>query len=222
MYNIISLLIYYERKNVMSKQIRGIILEGQSCSGKTSIFNALKHSHPLEDNAERNVIYLSEHYSQTLNWVNGKLQYLNQEENLRVLSDRISMLEQLNNYANSMGDHSRQSRGLFFVFERFHLNYAFSHKDTTSKEYIELQQRLLNLNVQVVLCTISSKNVEQRLIHRATYTNEMVTQEDIRNYIENQQRFVDAANKSILPTMIINTDDINWNRYAKMILEKIR
>ena len=43
----------------------GIIDEGQSCSVKTSIFNALKHSHPSEDNAERNVVYLSEHYLQT-------------------------------------------------------------------------------------------------------------------------------------------------------------
>jgi len=56
----------------MSKQIRGIILEGQSCSGKTSIFNAIKRYHLLEDDGERNVIYLAEHYSQTLNCVNGK------------------------------------------------------------------------------------------------------------------------------------------------------
>ena len=39
----------------MSKQIRGIILEGQSCSGKTSIFNALKLCHLSESDAERNV-----------------------------------------------------------------------------------------------------------------------------------------------------------------------
>jgi len=213
---------FYGRINDMSKQIRGIILEGQSCSGKTSIFNALKHCHPLEDNAERNVIFLSEHYSQTLNWVNGKLQDLNQEENLRVLSDRILMLKQLNNYANSMGEHSRRSRGLFFVFERFHLNYAFNHNDTTSKEYVELQQKLLDLNAQVVLCTISPQNVMQRLIHRAIYTNEMVTQEDISRYSENQQRFVDIADKSIIPTIIINTDNLNWEEYAKMILEGIR
>lgn len=51
----------------MSKQIRGIILEGQSCSGKTSIFNAIKQFHALENDAERNVIYLAEHYSQSLN-----------------------------------------------------------------------------------------------------------------------------------------------------------
>jgi len=205
----------------MSKQIRGVILEGQSCSGKTSIFNALKSCHILESDAERNIIYLAEHYSQTLNWVNGKFQYLSQEENLRVLSDRISMLEQLNNYADSMGEHFRQSRGLFFVFERFHLNYAFSHNDITSEDYGKLEQRLIRLNAQVILCTISHENVRQRLMHRATYTNEVVTQESIEKYIENQQRFVNIANKSTVPTMIINTDDLAWERYAKMILDKI-
>jgi len=206
----------------MSKQIRGIVLEGQSCSGKTSIFNALKVCHLSEDDAERNVIYLAEHYSQTLNWVNGKLQNLKQEENLRVLSDRISMLEQLNSYANLMGEHSRRSRGLFFVFERFHLNYAFSYNDITSDEYVKLEQRLLSLNAQVVLCTISSDNVTQRLMHRATYANETVTQKGIMKYIQNQQRFVDFANKSTVPTMIINTDDLNWDGYARIILDKIR
>lgn len=205
----------------MSKQIRGIILEGQSCSGKTSIFNAIKHCHLLEADAECNVIYLAEHYSQTLNWVNGEFQELNQEENLRVLSDRISMLEQLNNYANSMGVYSCRSRGLFFVFERFHLNYAHSFNDISSDEYLKLEQRLFSLNSQVVLCTISPENTTQRLLHRATYKKEVVTQEDITKYIENQLRFVDFANKSTVPTMIINTDDLNWDGYARLILDKI-
>lgn len=202
----------------MSKQIRGIILEGQSCSGKTSIFNAIKQCHFLEDDAERNVIYLAEHYSQTLNFVNGKFQLLSREENLKVLSDRISMLEQLNDYANAMGVNSRRSRGLFFVFERFHLNYAHNFNDITSEAYVKLEQRLCNLNAQAVLCTISAGNTEQRLLHRATYTNEAVTQEDIIEYIESQKQFVGFAKRSAVPTMIINTDERNWDRYAQMIL----
>ena len=206
----------------MSKQIRGIILEGQSCSGKTSIFNAIKLCHLSEADAERNVIYMAEHYSQTLNFVNGKLKKLTKEENLSVLSDRVSMLEQLNNYANSMGEHSRRSRGLFFVFERFHLNYAQNFNNITSEEYVKLEQRLINLNAQTVLCTISPENITQRLMHRAAYTNELVTKEHITKYIENQQRFIDFANKSTVPTMIINTDDLNWDVYARMILDKIR
>lgn len=205
----------------MSKQIRGIILEGQSCSGKTSIFSAIKQLHALENDAERNVVCLAEHYSQNLNWVNGEFQKLKQDENLKVLSDRISMLEQLNNYANSMGESSRRSRGLFFVFERFHLNYAFCFNDITSNEYLKLEQRLCNLNALSVLCTISPENTVQRLTHRASYTNEIVTNEGILEYNKNQQQFIDIANKSTVPTLIINTDDLNWDKYAKMILDKI-
>lgn len=206
----------------MSKQVRGIILEGQSCSGKTSIFNAIKRCQFAEDDAERNVIYLSEHYSQTLNWVNGELKNLSQEENLSALTDRISMLEQLNTYANSMGTHSRRSRGLFFVFERFHLNYAYCFNDINSDKYLKLERRLFDLNVQVVLCTVSSANAEQRLKHRATYTNEIVTKENIMKYIESQQRFIDIASKSSLPTTILNTDSMDWDSYAKRLLDNMK
>lgn len=205
----------------MANQIRGIILEGQSCSGKTSIFNAIKNRHSVEKDAERNVIYLAEHYSQTLNMINGELKNLSQEENLRVLSDRISMLEQLNKYVNSMGEHSRRSRGLFFVFERFHLNYAFSFNDVDSLEYLELEKRLHNLNAKVVLCTISAEKTEQRLRHRSNYTNDEVTQESINQYIERQQHFINIANRSSLTTMIINTDDLIWDSYAEIILNSI-
>lgn len=71
----------------MSNQIRGIILEGQSCSGKTSIFNEIKNCHSSEIDAERNVIYLAEHYSQTLNYVNGELKNLSQEDCFLFLRD---------------------------------------------------------------------------------------------------------------------------------------
>ncbi len=206
----------------MPKQIRGIILEGQSCSGKTSVFNAIKRYHPLETDSERNVIYLAEHYSQTLNYVNGELRALSREDNLRVLSDRISMLEQLNDYANSMGEHSRRSRGLFFVFERFHLNYACAFDDNTSDEYTKLEKRLSKLNAQVVLLTISPQITKQRLMHRAAYTNQAVTRTEIEKYIENQQHFIAFANQSTLPTMILNTDTLNWDDYAKVILDKTR
>jgi len=203
------------------KQIRGIILEGQSCSGKTSIFNAIKKQHPSQTDAERNVIYLAEHYSQNLNFVNGKLQKLTQEENLKVLSDRISMLEQLSDYANAMGEHSRCSRGLFFVFERFHLNYAFCFNAMSSQTYIELEQRLCTLNTHTVLCTISPENAKQRILHRASSANESVTQDQIDQYIKTQQQFINCAHSSTVPTTIMNTDELDWDGYAKMILEQI-
>jgi hypothetical protein len=206
----------------MSKQIRGVILEGQSCAGKTSIFNALKRLHPEIPDAERNVIFLAEHYSQTLNWVNGTFQNLTREENLKVLSDRISMLEQLNAYANTMGDSSRHSRGLFFVFERFHLNYAVNFNDLTSDAYVAIESRLINLNALTVLCTNSPEKTEQRLLHRAAYITEPITKEYVDNYNKDQRHRVEMANKSSVPTIIMNTDDLDWDSYARMILDHIQ
>lgn len=205
----------------MGKQICGIILEGQSCSGKTSLFNALKRYHMSLREGERNVIYLSENYSQSLNLVNGKFEYRSAEENMRVLFDRISMLEQLNGYANAMGEHSRRARGLFFVFERFHLNYAFSHDVISLDLYRQLEERISMLNTIVVLCTIGEKTIEQRLRHRATYTKELITPDKIDEYSKMQEKFIRLANNSAVPTFILNTDDMDWDNYARMICNKL-
>lgn len=205
----------------MTKQICGIILEGQSCSGKTSLFNALKRYHLSLRDGERNVIYLSENYSQTLNLIYGTLENLNAEENLQILFDRIGMLEQLNGYANAMGEHSRRARGLFFVFERFHLNCAFSHNTIALDQYKQLEDRISMLNTLTVLCTIGEKNIEQRLRHRARYTKESLTSDKINEYSKMQEKFIQLANNSAVPTLILNTDDMDWNSYAKMICNKL-
>ncbi|QSX05938.1 hypothetical protein JYG23_00265 [Sedimentibacter sp. zth1] len=201
----------------MANQIRGIILEGQSCSGKSSIFNAIKKYHIMQNDNERNVIFLSEQYSQNLNLVNGKFEKLSEEENLKVLIDRITMLEQLNNYANSMGLHSRRSRGLFYVFERFHFNYAFCFSQNIAFKYKEVEDRLKNLNAYTILCTISDNKIEQRLKHRATLTNEVITEDIVNEYKKNQDLFIKIANNSNVSTTILNTDNMDWDHIAKEI-----
>lgn len=205
----------------MAEQIRGIILEGQSCSGKTSIFNALKRLHTAQPNAERNVIFLSEHYSQNLNWVHGQMQCLTREENLQVLSNRVGMLEQLSSYADGMGVHSRRSRGLFFMFERFHLNFAYSFPDKDDVEYQALEARLRALHPLTVLCTVSPDKMRSRLAHRATLTGESVTDAAVQEYIRNQEHFIEAAERSALPTLILCTDSMDWDGFARQLLDRI-
>ncbi|MCE5195677.1 MAG: hypothetical protein LLG09_00885 [Negativicutes bacterium] len=206
----------------MSEQICGIILEGPSCSGKTSLFNAIQRYHLTEAGAERNVIYLAEHYSQNLNWVNGVLQGMSRAENLQVLRERVALLEQLNRYANSMGIHSRRSRGLFFVFERFHLNFAVCFRDGGSEEYVDLQQRLTQLHALTVLCTISPQNVLARLEQREASSNRIFTQNDIDAYNEKQRQFLACAQGSLLPTVIVNTDSMAWDAYTARIFRRLR
>lgn len=47
--------------------IRGVILEGYSNAGKTSLLKAIKQSQALDESTELNVVILGEHYSQILN-----------------------------------------------------------------------------------------------------------------------------------------------------------
>lgn len=56
---------------------RGIILEGYSNAGKTSVLNWLKQIQAIDYYAERSVVILSEHYTQVLHRVNGEIRSLN-------------------------------------------------------------------------------------------------------------------------------------------------
>ena len=40
--------------------------------------------------------------------------------------------------------------------------------------------------------------------------------------MEYQQRFIDIVKKSTLPTMILNIDSMDWDDYAKIILDKVK
>src|SRR5690606_18033471 len=102
---------------------RGVILEGCSNAGKTSLLRALKRLQAGDEQAESSVVVLGEHYSQVLQNVRGQLVRLSREQHLELLSDRVDMLKKLNDWANHLGPWRRKSRGLFFILERFHLSH---------------------------------------------------------------------------------------------------
>lgn len=203
----------------MYQQVRGVIIEGQSCSGKTSLFNAIRKQHGLMDQSERNIIFLSEHYSQTLNYVNGGFINLTPKENAQVLSERLEIIERLGEYADNLGVHTRRSRGLFYVFERFHLNYMFAHNDSDSDGIRKIEKRLSRLNPKIILCTISENKVEERLKHRATYTGEFVTNQTVEDYIRMQEKFIKLSQASDLSVEVLITDGMEWEKYANSILD---
>ena len=197
----------------MAQQIRGIVLEGLSCSGKTSLFRALKQVQAAKDNGERNAVFLSEQYSQNLNLVNGQRKTLSQEENLLVLERRLLLLEELADSADGMGLHSRRARGLFFVLERFHLNYGmcFPHADLSAVE-----RRLNHLNAQTVVLTVSTKKAAERLSQRA---GERVQDQAVEDWLKKQAQLTELAKASAVPTMILNTDGMNWHELAEELLK---
>lgn len=202
----------------MSK-FRGIILEGYSHAGKTSVLKALKQLHVSED-AERSVVVLSEHYSQVLYKVQGELKKLSCEEHLQILKDRVAMLKRLNNWAIEIGQ-TQPSKGLYFILERFHLNHRVAFSHLLSDEIEELETQLFEMGARCILLTVSPENLPQRISSRNPKEWEGKTVEDMKlaceQLVEQQQEYRLQAEKSIIPTLEINTDHKDWESYAKQI-----
>lgn len=204
--------------------IRGVILEGFSHAGKTSVLNALKKLHAHDESSERSIIVLSEHYSQVLHNVKGDFQRLNRNEHLKLLQERVNMLRQLNEWAVYLGpDASRASRGVFFILERFHLNHRVAFPTDFPHEIESLENELFNLGAKCVLLTVSSDNIEQRMQSRTPHEWKNKTLEEIRNsadlFIQTQTELRKQSSLSILPTIEINTDKKEWTTYANQVMD---
>jgi len=202
--------------------IRGLVIEGMSHAGKTSLLNAMKRVHAQDEQAERSVLALGEHYSQVLNRVHGALQRLTREEHLHLLQERLTLLEHLNDWACWLGDGKRRSRGLFFLLERFHLNHRCAFPDAPDDEITAIEQRLCNLGATTVLLTISPDIVEERMQRRSPHRWQNHTKntlaKEAETYIHGQARMIASAQQSHVPTTEVNTDDRNWEEYARTIL----
>ncbi|WP_025115661.1 AAA family ATPase [Lysinibacillus fusiformis] len=198
---------------------RGIILEGYSNAGKTSVLKALKQLH-ANDDAERSVIVLSEHYSQVLHKINGELKLLSRDEHLQVLRERVTMLKMLNNWSREFGQ-TQRSKGLFFILERFHLNHRVAFSHSLSDEIKELEAQLFEMGARCTLLTVSPENVEQRISSRNPNEWQEKTSKEMKVacelLLEQQKEYRNQAGNSIIPTIEINTDNKDWESYAKQI-----
>lgn len=203
--------------------IRGVILEGYSNAGKTSVLKAIKQYQANEEEAELSVVILGEHYSQILNNVQGEVISLSRDQHIELLRNRVDMLKKLNDWANYLGPWKRKSRGLFFVLERFHLNHRVAFPEHDDTEINDIENQLINLGAKCILLTISKEVVEERIKSRnpSEWLNksELEIERACKELVDTQNNLRYEATKSILPTLEINTDKKEWNEYVRLIMD---
>lgn len=205
----------------MNDLVSGIVLEGLSTAGKTSVLKEIKRVQSQDADAERSVVILGEHYSQQLQRIKGKEVSLSESTHAELLKERIDGISVLNSWALELGPYNRASRGLFYLFERFHLNHRISFPDSS---YIkDIERKLTELACNCVLLTVSIDKIEQRLDHRSRGA---LDSNSLRiaaaDWLMLQEKLLECADKSIVPTKIINTDGMAWSQYAKEILKVAR
>ncbi|MDQ0656987.1 hypothetical protein [Paenibacillus sp. W2I17] len=203
--------------------IRGIILEGYSNAGKTSVLKAIKRYQSQEESSERSVVILGEHYSQILNNKHGEYVSLTREGHIELLKERVEMLKKLNEWAIQLGPASRGSRGLFYVLERFHLNHRAAFVDSDLDEINKIEEQLESLGARCILLTISPEVVEERIKSRQPEEWIYETEEEVRSSVSELLKIQNVlrhqAQISRVPTIEINTDGKDWDEYVRVIME---
>ncbi|CAG7652204.1 hypothetical protein PAESOLCIP111_06481 [Paenibacillus solanacearum] len=205
--------------------IRGVIIEGLSTVGKTSVFSAIKRIHCQTHNGEKAIIAISEHYSQVLHSYQGVLRSMDKDEHIQLLNRHVEYLEQQFEWIDSLG-HMKPLNGLFYLLERFNVNHRAAFKDSDEIEMLE--KRLSRLNAHCILLTLSPDAVEPRFIESRgeawksyVMENHPTVTEACQKFLEDQEKLRMCAKQSLIPTLEINTDEADWDSYAKQILAEL-
>ncbi|MBA2939061.1 hypothetical protein HZF08_12150 [Paenibacillus sp. CGMCC 1.16610] len=202
--------------------IRGVIIEGLSTTGKTSVFSAIKRLHSQTNNDEKTLFAISEHYSQVLHSYQGILRSMNKDEHIQLLNRHVDYLEQQFEWIDSLG-HTKPSKGVFFLLERFNVNHRAAFINSAEIEMME--KRLSRLNARCVLLTLSQDAVEPRYIESRgeawksyVMKNHPTVTEACQKFLEDQEKLRMCTKQSLIPSLEINTDKADWDSYAKQIL----
>ncbi|UTH13852.1 hypothetical protein [Macrococcus equipercicus] len=196
-------------------KFKGIIIEGYSYTGKSSIFNELKKLQTLS-NKERSAVSISEHFTQILN-VNrqGEIFEISQDKHVSLLESHLNYLSHLSNWINNEINHGKSSSDFYYMIERYHLNHMVhfgNHKDI-----IQLQHKLIELNPICVLLIVSNSEMCKRIKLRYPQISEDDLKKEFEKFKQIQEKYLKAATYSIIPYMVINTDSMDWKGLANQI-----
>jgi hypothetical protein len=197
--------------------VTGILLEGVTGAGKTQTLRALMHHSEFSTLLGSGRVFdEDETFGEFMAEIEG--QEISDRRHFRRLDRVLTLLEQ---DAASIRDRAG------FVLERFHLSYYALLPDWDL--YAGFDGRLARLKCLTVLLHIPDQDLELRCLDRkdragTTWSDDMIKHFGSRAavldaIVQSVGRRREAAQKSRLPILEIDTDSRSWKAYADQIVE---
>ncbi|MDQ3944684.1 MAG: hypothetical protein M3357_05950 [Actinomycetota bacterium] len=204
---------------------RGLILDGVTGTGKSTLFRCLR-SHPCFTDVD-SAVFLSQSY--TLRVAPG-----DRIEGL--LDDVLGQLEMLHGHREASGFARREDgrADVSFLFEGFHHYAALEHVEPEDRLRFagDFEARLGPLGAKLVALSVSPEAVLERCVrstlrHRGSGWRQFLTrfgdtEEDVAAYYRERQRhFLALVKTSTLPVLHVDTSDVSrpgeWRAVAETI-----
>jgi len=197
--------------------VASILLEGVTGAGKTQTLQALMHHRAFPALLGSGRVFDED---ETFGEVMTEIQESGPSDHrhFRRLERVLALLEQ---HPGSIRDRAG------FVLERFHLSYYALLPDWDL--YVAFDERLARLNCLTVLLHIPEQDIAQRCLDRedrsaTTWSADMITHFGSRPaaldaIVQSTRRRREAAQRSRLPILDIDTGSRSWEAYAEQIVE---
>jgi len=178
-----------------------IILEGTSLTYKTEIAFALnEHARVVGPRKYRyHSPIISAEWCAFTNfpWGRGLINFEPQEEELAMETYRTWVhLFELQRYYS-------------WIIDRFHISTYLYQRKNSGKEYDFhwLEQRLHTLGFHLVLCTRRPESFQAARVERLEVSGKPSQYDDLQQFIDEQDEYREAVNKSLLPVLKIDISD---------------
>lgn len=195
----------------------GLIVEGIAGTGKTTAIRALLASEAWTKKGYISSIVLSEHQTMRVLEAKERQGTLRVEDHIKLLSNIVSMIEQLDTRLSDMDwlARGRDGHKLPFLFERFHFTHVYHYPDVCWQDVQGIDQRLAALNTKVCILTIDLNVMKQRIIGDTkknswkTFLNRFGEDDAaiIQHFIQQQETLLRLSQQTCLPCHMIDTSN---------------
>jgi hypothetical protein len=214
--------------------MRGIILDGVSASGKSSIL-ALVQQRIVKEYPSSTKLFISEHYTQRMLEHELEAKTLSADHVEQHVDEIIDNLDRYQDMLNKSKFANNPSGAEAFVtIERFLLTFLATQEIDLSdySEYKAQQQlkKLGDLNITQYLLVLSESNLKEHIARTLTHRNdkwaEYINSRGgvnglVKHSLEWQEYFISLADtfKDVITTEIIEINDWNYEKIANKLFE---
>ena len=193
----------------------GLVLEGISGSGKSTVLGGLLRSESYLQRGYLSSIVLSEHHTQRVLEPKQKAEGLSAADNVALLRQNVDMIHALDLRlrGTDWGERGRLNHRLSYLMERFHLTHVCHYEHVGWKHVRAIDDALAGLGCKLCLLRVDEAMIEERVVNLRrnkeweAYLSSVGSHSRgiVDHYVAQQERFLALREASSMPSVVVDT-----------------